>query len=420
MFERPRTVAVRATVAILVLSACTDRVTEPTPAPPLAPALRADVAEVREAGASVRWNAITRDLIAAKTAKPTQQGALRAFAYLSLAQSRAVAAAQEGDHPGDVSPQGAVAGASAVALSALFPADAAIFASQLKVQESEASGKAHDAFIAGEIIGRAVGTGVAELARTDRFDAVWTGTVPTGSGYWSTDVAGGLPQLPLLGQMRPFFMTSGDQFRPAAPPDFRSKAFRDALAEVRKLSNRNADQLRIALFWASPSPSLVAGYWNEEAAKRIVRDHLNERRAAHALALMNMAAMDAIIACHDAKYAYWLIRPYKALEELRILFPGDKELQAGPPISVPLAVKPPHPSYPSNHACFSGAAAYVLSALFPADAAKLTNLADEAAESRLYAGIHYRFDKDVGLRIARQVTALALRHDAEDDESSDH
>jgi hypothetical protein len=35
-------------------------------------------------------------------------------------------------------------------------------------------------------------------------------------------------------------------------------------------------------------------------------------------------------------------------------------------------------------------------------------MADEAGESRLYAGIHYRFDKDASLRIARQVAALAL------------
>ena len=40
-------------------------------------------------------------------------------------------------------------------------------------------------------------------------------------------------------------------------------------------------------------------------------------------------------------------------------------------------------------------------------------MADQAAESRLYAGIHYRFDKDAGLRIAREVSALALRHRGE-------
>jgi hypothetical protein len=56
----------------------------------------------------------------------------------------------------------------------------------------------------------------------------------------------------------------------------------------------------------------------------------------------------------------------------------------------------------------SGTFAYVLGALFPADAKRLAAMADEAGESRLYAGIHYRFDKDAGLAIARHVAALAL------------
>jgi hypothetical protein len=51
--------------------------------------------------------------------------------------------------------------------------------------------------------------------------------------------------------------------------------------------------------------------------------------------------------------------------------------------------------------------------LFPADASELAATADEAGESRLYAGIHYRFDKDAGLRIARQVASLALHRNIE-------
>jgi hypothetical protein len=61
----------------------------------------------------------------------------------------------------------------------------------------------------------------------------------------------------------------------------------------------------------------------------------------------------------------------------------------------------------------SGTAAYVLGALFPAEAARLAAMADEAGESRLYAGIHYRFDKNAGLGIARQVAALALARDVD-------
>jgi len=297
-----------------------------------------------------------------------------------------------------VSLQGAVAAASSVVLGALFPTDAAFFQSELERQEGE-SVTGHgppNAFSSGEAGGRAVGAEVVALARSDRFDAVWTGQVPTGTGLWTSDFnPPRAPQLPLLGQMRPFFMTSGDEFRPPPPPAFGSPEFLAALAEVRRLSDaRTPDQAQIAFKWALTTGSLVSGFWNEQATKRITRYALNERRAARVLALMHMAAMDATIACYDAKYTYWLIRPYKA------------DLAITVPIS-----KPNHPSYPSSHACSSGASAYVLGAFFPADAAELAAMADEAGESRLYAGIHYRFDKDAALGIARQVAALALGSD---------
>jgi membrane-associated phospholipid phosphatase len=109
-------------------------------------------------------------------------------------------------------------------------------------------------------------------------------------------------------------------------------------------------------------------------------------------ALLNTAVMDAGISCWDAKYHYWLIRPP----------------QADPAITTPVGL-PNFPSYVSGHATFSGAASEVLSAIFPARRSRLRAMAEEAALSRLYAGIHYRFDNDVGLRMGRSIGALALR-----------
>ena len=361
----------------------------------LEPAPRADAAAIGEATATVRWSEITRDFIAAKPAatKPNPVATLRAFAYIALAQYRAVVASEEvRGRPPHPSPQAAAGAASTVVLSALFPNDAAFFETKLRLQEDEiGSEKTKSEIAAGEALGRTMGAEVVDLARSDRFDAVWTGTVPTGPGYWSSDANPPLPpQAPLLGQMRPFFMASGSQFRPPPPPTFGSPAFLAALEEIRRLSdNRTPDQLRIAQYWALTTGSLGAGFWNEQATQHLARYHLTERRAARALALVHMAMMDATIACYDAKFTYWLIRPYRA----------------DPAITTPIG-RPNHPSYPSAHACYSGAASYVLGALFPADAAQLAAMSDEAGESRLYAGIHYRFDKDAGLGIARQVAAL--------------
>ncbi len=214
------------------------------------------------------------------------------------------------------------------------------------------------------------GCSSSSLARTDGYDAPWTGTVPTGPGYWSSDFDPPRPPLqPLLGQMRPFFMESGSQFRPGPPPAFGSPEFLPARNEIRRISDtRTPEQLAIAQFWSMNTGSLVAGFWNEEASALIERFHLDERRAARTLALTHMAQMDANIACHDAKYTYWLIRPYRA----------------DPAITTPIP-RPQHPSYPSNHACMSGTAAYVLGALFPSEAARIAAMTDEAGESSLYA-----------------------------------
>jgi hypothetical protein len=347
-----------------------------------------------DAGASVGWNKIARDYISGLTVKPNQQATLRAFTYLSLAQYDAVLAAEDA-RKGGVRPseQGAVAGASAVVLSYVLPAGAAGFEAAVRAQAvgPRWPGAANDDFAAGERIGRAIGAAVVAFAATDRFDAVWTGSVPVGPGLW----VGTAPLLPLLGQMRPFFMTSGDQFRPPPPPAFGSPEFIAARDEIRRLSDtRTPQQLAIAQYWAATTGSLAAGFWNEQASNLVVQYRLDERRAAHTLALSNMAAMDANIACHDAKYTYWLLRPW----------------MADPAITTPIG-RPNHPSYPSNHACVSGTMAYTLGAAFPAESDRLAAMADEAGESRLYAGIHYRFDKDAGLLIARRVADLALSLD---------
>ncbi|MEP6647881.1 MAG: phosphatase PAP2 family protein, partial [Saprospiraceae bacterium] len=57
---------------------------------------------------------------------------------------------------------------------------------------------------------------------------------------------------------------------------------------------------------------------------------------------------------------------------------------------------PNFPSYTSGHSTFSFAGATVLTHFFPDDAATFTAYADEAAISRIYAGIHYRFDVEAG------------------------
>ena len=398
---------------VLGLTACGGGASVDSHSAPTAPDLavgrsnEAPAVRSQHVTASVAWNEIARNYVASLTTKPNQQANLLMFSYLALAQYDAVVAAEdvdragnsEGDHDDAADDDGvstwrvpaAAAGASVAILSHFFPEGAAAFEAALQAQRATVPNKGHSGFADGEALGRATGATVIASAKTDRFDAVWTGTVPVGPCFWN----GTNPLLPLLGQMRTFFLTSGSQFRPPPPPDCSSPEFRAALAEVRHISDtRTPQQLAIAQFWAGTSGSLVAGFWNGHVSDLVTRHHLNERRAAHALALTNMAAMDANIACHDGKYTYWMIRPF----------------QADPAITTPIG-RPNHPSYPSNHACVSGTFAYVLGALLPSERDSLAAMANQAGESRIYAGIHYRFDKNAGLHLARQVSGAALEHD---------
>lgn len=349
----------------------------------------------------VAWNAFARSLIVA--AKPNQQEALRALAYLSLAQHRAVVeTATQIVSPDDprnrASQTGAIDAASAAVLAAMFPTQASAVQDELQkaAARSFELGEEQVDYDSGKQVGANIAAKTIASAKADNFTAVWNGTVPTGPGVWFSSV-GKPPLLPMLGELRPFFMTSGHQFRAAPPPAFNSPAFKIALAEIRTFSDtRTAEQDSIAKFWAMATGTLVAGYWNEVASQLVEQYYLDPARAAHALALMNMAAMDANAACHDTKYTYWVIRPSQA--------------DVGITTAIGL---PNHPSYPSNHACLSGAAALILADVFPAQRKEMERQMLEAVESRYYAGLHYRFDGDAGLKIARQVASLAIDTDRE-------
>ena len=113
--------------------------------------------------------------------------------------------------------------------------------------------------------------------------------------------------------------------------------------------------------------------------------------AARAFALASIAVHDAVVACWDAKYAYWAMRPFQVDPELKPLFSA-----------------PNHPSYPAAHACISTAAGHTLAGLFPRDAEALRALAKQAGDARMWAGIHFRSDVEAGRAIGDAVAALAI------------
>ena len=98
-----------------------------------------------------------------------------------------------------------------------------------------------------------------------------------------------------------------------------------------------------------------------------------------------------MVACWDAKYAYWAIRPFQLDPDVKTLF-----------------ATPNHPSYPAAHGCGSAAIAVVMGHFFPTRADYINGKADAAAWSRLAAGIHYRSDIEAGLRLGRSVGGVVV------------
>jgi membrane-associated phospholipid phosphatase len=110
-----------------------------------------------------------------------------------------------------------------------------------------------------------------------------------------------------------------------------------------------------------------------------------------------MALHDAAVACWEAKFTYFSPRPS----------------QLDPTIRTVTGL-PNFPSYTSGHSTFSAAAAEVLSYLFPNAGAFFRSEAEEAAISRLYGGIHYRSDIEVGKDHGRRVGGYTVRFAQQD------
>ncbi len=243
---------------------------------------------------------------------------------------------------------------------------------------------------AGAELGRRVAAAALERGRRDRSDQPWTGGVPTGPGLWT-----GTPGMPQAGTWVPWLLASPDEFRPPPPPAHDSPERAAEMAELRAFaSRRTPGSNAAALFWEAAVGGLRNyEYWNNQLG-RLLMEHgqaADAPRAARAYALLNAAFYDAGVACWDAKYTYWTIRPSQLDPEFRTVFPTQS-----------------HPSYPSAHSCFSTAATAVLGHLFPRDAAALTALARDAGESRIWAGIHYRSDVEGGRRIGERVAGRAI------------
>lgn len=284
------------------------------------------------------------------------------------------------DSPSYPSEYATIAGAASTVLAYLFPDDAQMFDAEAQ-QAGESrllAGVEYPSDVqAGLELGRAVAEQVIERAKRDGSDAKWTGTVPTEPGHWN----GTNPIMPATGTWKTWVLTSGNEFRPGPPPAYDSPEEAAELATLKNIQ-RTPKMTSDAFFWEYASGGTRNyWFWNDQATRLVLAYDLaaNPPMEARAYALTSITQYDTMVACWDAKYTYWAIRPFQ-------LDPNFK----------PLFTTPNHPSYPAAHACFSTSAATILGYLFPQDADALAVLAQQAGDSRVWAGIHFPSDVKAG------------------------
>jgi len=233
-------------------------------------------------------------------------------------------------------------------------------------------------------LGGMIADQVITWAKRDGSDMVFSGSFPPVPGRWSNAT----PSFPLAGLWKPWALTAGSEVRLPPPPGFGTPEMNAQVAGVKDFE-RTTQRNRIALLW---QPSFIDP-WIDTMNQMIFERRIdrNPPLAASIYALALVAQHDATIACWDTKYAYLEPRPIQVDSSIQTAF-----------------ATPPHPSFPSGHACASGAAAGALAAVFPDAAAQFSSRAEEAGLSTFYAGIHYENDVDQGLTLGAAVAKRVL------------
>ncbi|MGL6072686.1 MAG: hypothetical protein ACRC8S_00865 [Fimbriiglobus sp.] len=365
------------------------------------------------------WNdEVLRAIRAERTPPPR---AARALAIVHTAIFDAVNAIErdyEAYLPQPEAPLGASTTAAAIEAGyrtalALFPQRASRFEQARNQQLAALPGT-------GISEGLTVGATAAALMLADRAKdqpAPIPYTSGTQPGQWRPTPSANAPfALPDWGRVRPFVMSSGDQFRPAPSPELTSSEYAAAFEEVKQLGSvssslRTAEQTEIALLWAAnPGTDTPPGMTNRITANLVARRNLSLLDSARTFALVNLALADAAIVAWDAKRVYNWWRPITAIHEADA--DGNPSTIADASW-VPLLPTPNHPDHTSGHSTFTSAGAAVLAALFGDETEvtawaadrpnvartfdRITSMAEEAGQSRIYGGIHTQYANQAGL-----------------------
>jgi hypothetical protein len=385
--------------------------------------------------AVVEWSEAAYEAFVAEEKYGNPMRAVRVMAMVHLAQHDALAAIRPSYAPyalhTRVPEADAVAAASVAAhdvLAAELPGQRAALAARLtRSLESMPQGAARDSGVA---LGRSAAEAILQRRRGDGSD---TPVIVKFTAEQRQSVRPGtyLPIAPAdfiaapgWRSVRPFGLQSPEQFRVSQHPALDSTEYAAAFEEVKRLgvrgsTVRSADHTAYAKFWYEFSDI----GWNRVARVVAVEQKLGLQATARLFALLNVAMSDAYVAGWDSKLHYDFWRPTTAIRAAE---------SDGNPATVVDAtweseeVTPPVQDYPSTHSALGDAAAEVLAHVFgdatafsftstsaapgsgPRRFSTFREAADENADSRVQAGLHFRFATRAGQALGRQIGAWVV------------
>ena len=381
-----------------------------------------------------RWNEL---LLQSLSSQPPRVPLARNLALVHVAMFDAVNAIDRSYTPyaADVhasrgaSAEAAAAQAARDTLVALYPSRQAIFDAALAEALAEIPpGRARQ----GIDIGSEVARQILDLRGNDGASAIMNYTPPNAEpGQWQPTPPNFLPASNVhVSHITPFAVQSSSQFRPGPHPALTSAEYAAALNEVKSLgsatnSTRTADQTLVAELWRLPLTNHVV--WNRVAQDMADAHDLSLTDSARLFALMNMAINDGLQTSNGSKFHYALWRPITAIR--RAGEDGNPATEGDPTWMTLHPTTPQYPSYAGNASTIGAASATVLASVFGGDDiafdvdwgtygfAGVTRsypgfwaAADEMADSRVYGGIHFRFDNEAGQQVGAEVAEYVMDH----------
>jgi hypothetical protein len=360
----------------------------------------------------------------------TPPPASRDIAMVDLAMYNAVDAAsgltyQPLDYTG-----GAVTGVSAN--DAAYAAGYSMMGLLFPTVNLASVGLAAPANSTGSTFGTTVADNLYALRATDGSATAQTPyTYGTGVGAYQSTSSATQPLLPGWGSVKPFVLTSGNQFLPPPPPAVGTAAWIAAYNQVLTVGCTTCgtpqDQ-EIARFWSDVTGTETPpGHWLTIVSTVAASAGLDLLDTARLSAMVGTALSDASVAGWDTKYTYNNWRPITAIRNCTVATCGV----AGDPTWQSLWPAPNFPGYVSGHSTYSAAAATALAAFFGTDDISFCSTADpnagfatpdtrcftsfseaaaEAGESRILGGIHFEFDNTAGLELGDEVGSFVVEN----------